>query len=78
MKQLLLIILSILLGYLYAYITKLNNTKMFILTILFTLIYIYILFLLNDGIINYILKIALILGYILNYKCKTLIKKCKP
>lgn len=77
MKQLLLILTSFIFGYFYLYISKLNNFKMLITTVMYTILYIYIIYLLNDGTINYILKISLILGYLLNNKCKILPKKCK-
>lgn len=77
MKQLLLILTSFLFGYFYLYISKLNNFKMLITTVMYTILYIYIIYLLNDGTINYILKISLILGYLLNNKCKILPKKRK-
>ncbi len=77
MKQLLLILISFIFGYFYLYISKLNNFKMLITTVMYTILYIYIIYLLNDGTINYILKISLILGYLLNNKCKILPKKRK-
>ena len=77
MKQLLLILISFIFGYFYLYISKLNNFKMLITTVIYTILYIYIIYLLNDGTINYILKISLILGYLLNNKCKILPKKRK-
>lgn len=77
MKQLLLILTSFIFGYFYLYISKLNNFKMLITTVMYTILYIYIIYLLNDGTINYILKISLILGYLLNNKCKILPKKRK-
>lgn len=77
MKQLLLILISFIFGYFYLYISKLNNFKMLITTVIYTILYIYIIYLLNDGNINYILKISLILGYLLNNKCKILPKKRK-
>ncbi len=77
MKQLLLILTSFIFGYFYLYISKLNNFKMLITTVMYTILYIYIIYLLNDGNINYILKISLILGYLLNNKCKILPKKRK-
>lgn len=77
MKQLFLIIISFIFGYFYLYISKLNNFKMLITTVMYTILYIYIIYLLNDGTINYILKISLILGYLLNNKCKILPKKRK-
>lgn len=77
MKQLLLILISFVFGYFYLYISKLNNFKMLITTVIYTILYIYIIYLLNDGTINYILKISLILGYLLNNKCKILPKKRK-
>ena len=77
MKQLFLILISFIFGYFYLYISKLNNFKMLITTVINTILYIYIIYLLNDGTINYILKISLILGYLLNNKCKILPKKRK-
>lgn len=77
MKQLFLILISFIFGYFYLYISKLNNFKMLITTVIYTILYIYIIYLLNDGNINYILKISLILGYLLNNKCKILPKKRK-
>ena len=77
MKQLFLILISFIFGYFYLYISKLNNFKMLITTVMYTILYIYIIYLLNDGTINYILKISLILGYLLNNKCKILPKKRK-
>lgn len=77
MKQLFLILISFIFGYFYLYISKLNNFKMLITTVIYTILYIYIIYLLNDGTINYILKISLILGYLLNNKCKILPKKRK-
>ena len=77
MKQLLLILISFIFGYFYLYISKLNNFKMLITTVMYTILYIYIIYLLNDGTINYILKISLIFGYLLNNKCKILPKKRK-
>lgn len=77
MKQLLLILTSFIFGYFYLYISKLNNFKMLITTVMYTILYIYIIYLLNDGTINYILKISLILGCLLNNKCKILPKKRK-
>ena len=77
MKQLFLILISFIFGYFYLYISKLNNFKMLITTVMYTILYIYIIYLLNDGTINYILKISLILGYLLNNKCKILTKKRK-
>lgn len=77
MKQLVLILTSFIFGYFYLYISKLNNFKMLITTVMYTILYIYIIYLLNDGTINYILKISLILGYLLNNKCKILPKKRK-
>ena len=77
MKQLFLILISFIFGYFYLYISKLNNFKMLITTVMYTILYIYIIYLLNDGTINYILKISLILGYLLNNKCKMLPKKRK-
>ncbi len=77
MKQLFLILISFIFGYFYLYISKLNNFKMLITTVIHTILYIYIIYLLNDGTINYILKISLILGYLLNNKCKILPKKRK-
>ena len=77
MKQLFLILISFIFGYFYLYISKLNNFKMLITTVMYTILYIYIIYLLNDGTINYILKISLILGYLLNNKCKILAKKRK-
>ena len=77
MKQLFLILISFIFGYFYLYISKLNNFKMLITTVMYTILYIYIIYLLNDGTINYILKISLILGYLLNNKCKILLKKRK-
>lgn len=77
MKQLFLILISFIFGYFYLYISKLNNFKMLITTVMYTILYIYIIYLLNDGNINYILKISLILGYLLNNKCKILPKKRK-
>lgn len=77
MKQLFLILISFIFGYFYLYISKLNNFKMLMTTVMYTILYIYIIYLLNDGTINYILKISLILGYLLNNKCKILPKKRK-
>ena len=77
MKQLFLILISFIFGYFYLYISKLNNFKILITTVMYTILYIYIIYLLNDGTINYILKISLILGYLLNNKCKILPKKRK-
>ena len=77
MKQLFLILISFIFGYFYLYISKLNNFKMLITTVMYTILYIYIIYLLNDRTINYILKISLILGYLLNNKCKILPKKRK-
>ena len=77
MKQLFLILIFFIFGYFYLYISKLNNFKMLITTVMYTILYIYIIYLLNDGTINYILKISLILGYLLNNKCKILPKKRK-
>lgn len=77
MKQLFLILISFIFGYFYLYISKLNNFKMLITTVMYTILYIYIIYLLNDGTINYILKLSLILGYLLNNKCKILPKKRK-
>lgn len=78
MNQLLLILISIIYGFISAYIfSKINKYHILILLSLFilTIIYIYIIYLLNNGSINYILKINIILGWYLYYKSVKFNKK---
>lgn len=77
MKQLILILISIIFGYLYAFFKNTKIIYLLIITILSTILYIFVLYILNDGIINLPLKLSLIIGYILNQKCQILLKKCK-
>lgn len=77
MIQLLLIIISIIYGFLYSLLTtklKLNKINYIILTIIMTLIYVLIIYKLYNGNLSFVLKLSLITGYIL---CKVLKNKCK-
>ncbi len=78
MNQFLQIVVSLILGFLYGLIFKFISKSMFItsiVTILLTIGYIYIMFYLNLGIVNYILKLSIILGFILSLKVSNLSKK---
>ncbi len=78
MNQFLQIVVSLILGFLYGLIFKFITKSMFItsiVTILLTIGYIYIMFYLNLGIVNYILKLSIILGFILSLKVSNLSKK---
>lgn len=78
MNQLFQIIISIILGFLYGFIFKYISKSMLmtcLVTFILTIGYIYIMFYLNLGIINYILKISTILGFILFLKTSNLKKK---
>ena len=73
MNQLFQIIISITLGFIYGLIfQKLNKNHLItlIITLLLTIFYITIIYYLNNGIINYILKISIISGFIIQKKCK--------
>ena len=77
MIQFLLVLLSILYGFLYSLTSNLfkKNLILFsIYTILATLLYVFILYKLYNGNISFLLKISLVLGYIL---CKVTIKNVK-
>jgi hypothetical protein len=78
MKSLLLINISIVYGFLFGMVF-LRIRKYYILQILsfllFTLFYIFIMYKLNYGIINYILKLCLVGGFIIY--CKINNKKCQ-
>ena len=78
MNQFLQILVSLILGFLYGLIFKFISKSMFItsiFTILLTIGYVYIMFYLNLGIVNYILKLSIILGFILSLKVSNLSKK---
>lgn len=78
MNQFLQILVSLILGFLYGLIFKFISKSMFItsiVTILLTIGYVYIMFYLNLGIVNYILKLSIILGFILSLKVSNLSKK---
>lgn len=80
MKALLLILISISYGFLYAILfkyLKANHLLMFITSILLTLLYIFMVYKLNNGIINYILKLSLIGGFYIYYKLSNQLKKRK-
>ena len=77
MIQFLLVLLSILYGFLYSLTSNLfkKNLILFsIYTILATFLYVFILYKLYNGNITILLKLSLILGYIL---CKVTIKNVK-
>ena len=74
MSQLFQILISISLGFLYGLIFKYISKSKFltcIITISLTIGYIYLMYNLNLGIINYILKISIIVGFILSTKVST-------
>ena len=78
MNQLFQIIISLLLRVLYGFLFKYISKSMVVtclITILLTIGYIYLMFYLNLGIINYILKINIIIGFILFLKVSNLKKK---
>lgn len=81
MNQLFLILISLVYGFVLAFIDclifKKNNVFKIIYFLVGTFIYIYIFYLLNSGEIHLYNKISLVLGYTIFYtlkKCKT---KCK-
>lgn len=78
MNQLIQILLSVFWGFVYGMVFKLISKRL-LLVLLFstfiTIIYVLLMYYLNNGIINYILKISIILGFIINYKVSNLRKK---
>lgn len=76
MIQLLLILISILYGFLYSLSTKkINNLIIYtIITIIYIIAYIFIIYQLYNGKISPILKISLITGYIM---CQIITKNVK-
>ncbi len=78
MKELLLIIISIIYGFTFSFIFRYLKTSLLLSllqSITFTSTYIYIMYILNNGIINYILKISIIIGFVLYLKVSNLPKK---
>ena len=78
MNQLIQIIISILYGFIYGIIFKFISKKLMLTTIItaiLTVSYIVIMYFLNFGIINYILKISIIIGFIFYTKVSKLKKK---
>ena len=71
MKQLIQILISILYGFLYGFLYKYISHKLLITTIItmiITISYIALMYYLNNGIINYILKISIIIGFLIYSK----------
>ena len=78
MSQLIQILISILYGFIYGFIFKLISKKLFITAIVTTIItisYVALMYYINLGIINYILKLSIILGFIIFLKVSNLKKK---
>ena len=78
MIQLFQITISLTLGFFYGFIFKHISKSMLItclITILLTVGYIYLMFYINLGVINYILKICIVVGFILSIKVSNLKKK---
>ncbi len=78
MSQLFQILISVTLGFIYGLIFKYISKSMFLtclITITLTIGYIYLMFNLNLGIINYILKISIIAGFILFTKVSNFKKR---
>jgi hypothetical protein len=80
MNQLFQIIISIFVGFLYAFIFKLINKKLLLTTVITTILtvgYVILMYYINLGVINYILKLSIILGFIIFQKCKIFKKNVK-
>ena len=78
MNQLIQILVSVLFGFLYGVIFKWISKKLFltsIVTTVLTICYVAIMYFLNHGIINYILKISIIIGFILYLNLSKINKK---
>lgn len=78
MKQLLLIIISIIYGFVFSFIFKYLKKSFFLSllqSVIFTSLYIYLMYILNSGTINYILKMSIIIGFLLYLKMSNIHKK---
>jgi len=88
MKQLFLLLISFVYGYIFAIAhTLLNKIKLkkniylliinFIFFLIFTLLYITLIYILNKGHIHLYMKLILILGFFISKYCKISVKKLK-
>lgn len=78
MRQAIQIIISLLLGFAFGILfKKVSNSLLLtlVLSTVFSIMYIILMYFINNGNINYILKISIVLGFIINYKVSNLRKK---